>query len=106
LWGSAVALRLGRPWAPPRPPAGLQATLASLAQDFPGEAGIAVMDLDSGWIAGVRQDAVFPQQSVAKLWVAISVLDRIDHGQLAYDTPVAFLPQDLSVFSQPIAQIV
>jgi beta-lactamase class A len=104
---SPVVMEARFPARPAVPaPADLQAELTTLTQNFPGIAGVAVMDLEQGWTAGYRQDQVFPQQSVSKLWVAISVLDAIDQGRLTHTTLVPFGPQDLSVFSQPIAQVV
>ena len=103
--GLAMALA-GPPMARAPAPVALQQTLVDLARAYPGEVGIAVMDLQDGWMAGARMHEVFPQQSVAKLWVAIAVLDAIDKGRLRYDTPVFVRPGDLSVFSQAIAQIV
>ena len=46
--------------------------------------------------------ALYPQQSVAKLWTALAVLDAVDHGRLALDRPVRVTTADLSVFHQPL----
>ena len=88
--------------APPGP-ASVSEPLRALAATFDGDVGIAVMDVQAGWISGVQGERSFPQQSVAKLWVALNVLDRVDRGELRLDTPIMVRPQDLSVFSQPIA---
>ena len=50
----------------------------AIARRFRQPVGMAVMEVDQGWIAAVDGDGVYPQQSVSKLWVAISVLDAVD----------------------------
>ena len=60
------------------------------------------MDVDKGWVAQVNGQDFFPQQSVSKTWVALSVLDAIDRGQMAFEQPVVMTQADRSVFFQPI----
>src|SRR5690606_24254206 len=50
-----------------------------------------------------RGDELFPQQSVSKLWVALTVLDAVDRGALTLDRKVTITPADLTLFHQPIA---
>jgi beta-lactamase class A len=84
-------------------PAALQARLTELAQAYGEPVGVAVTDVQEGWVSSVMGDAPFPQQSVSKLWVAITILDAIDHGRLTLDQSVMMWPQDRSVFNQPIS---
>jgi beta-lactamase class A len=84
-------------------PAALQARLTELAQAYGEPVGVAVTDIDEGWVSSVMGDQPFPQQSVSKLWVAITILDAIDHGRLTLDQSVMMWPQDRSVFNQPIS---
>ena len=77
--------------------------IAELAAAYGEPVGIAVTDIQDGWVTSVRGDQPFPQQSVSKLWVAITVLDAIDHGRLTLDQAVTLWPQDRSVFNQPIS---
>lgn len=93
--------RPARPPAPPPPPE-LQTKLAALAKAYREPVGIAVTDVADGWTAQVDGGAVFPQQSVVKLWVALAVLNAVDHGGLALDEPVVVRPEDRSVFYQPL----
>jgi len=88
------------------PPERLQLAIAQLHRRFVGTSGIAVRAVDAGWTveAGGRQR--LPQQSVSKLWVAITVLDQLDAGRLSLATPVLVRPQDLTLFHQPIAALV
>lgn len=90
----------------PRPiaPAGLQASIDALRASFPGLVGISVRHVESGWGIDSRDaDRRMPQQSVSKLWVAMTVLDAVDRGQLSLDTPVTLTQADLTLFHQPIA---
>jgi beta-lactamase class A len=88
---------------PPPAPAELQQQLAELATRYHEPVGVAVSDVDKGWVASVAGDSPFPQQSVSKLWVAITALDAIDNGRLKLDQSIVLGPQDRSVFNQPIA---
>lgn len=80
----------------------LQQRIQALGRGFDGRLGIAVCDISSGWTAAYNGRDVLPQQSVAKLWVAIAVLDAVDHGQMNLSDPVLVRREDLSVFHQPI----
>jgi beta-lactamase class A len=87
---------------PPAPEA-LQAKLADLAEAYREPVGVAVTDVTDRWTAQVAGEDVFPQQSVSKLWVALSVMQAIDHGGMSLDQQVVLTPDDRSVFYQPLA---
>lgn len=91
---------------PSRTKAALSPDLQSAIHDawinFPGTTGIAVFKLDGGGQVGERMDQLFPQQSVSKLWVAMTVLDQVDRGILRLDQNVRITKNDLAVFHQPI----
>lgn len=87
----------------PRPPQALQATLTALVAQFDGRAGVAVQSVGEGWTAESHGDLYLPQQSVSKLWVAMTMLDAVDRGQLRLSDPITVGPGDLTVFHQPIA---
>jgi beta-lactamase class A len=65
--------------------------------------GVAVTDVAQGWTAGVDKDRPYPQQSVSKLWVAISVMKAADEGRLDPEAWVTLTDADRSVFFQPVA---
>lgn len=90
----------------PRPPAPaeFQATLEDLAERYREPVGIAVMDIEAGWIAQVKGEELFPQQSVSKLWVALATLEAVDRGQSELDRVVAMTAEDRSVFYQPLGR--
>lgn len=83
-------------------PAGLQREIGELAAQFNGVVGIAVVKAGCNWVAGERAERFFPQQSVSKLWVSLSVLNAVDRGRLRLDAPVTIRPADLVLFNQPL----
>lgn len=86
-----------------QPPAGLENLVHDQWRLFPGRTGVAIMRIDNGeWISGKRLDELFPQQSVSKTWVALTVLDLVDQGKLRLDQNVRITRDDLAVFHQPI----
>ena len=85
------------------PPQALQDRLDELARQYGDHVGIAVADVSEGWVAQVSGEQAFPQQSVSKLWVAVTAMDAVDRGQITLDQAVVLGPRDRSVFYQPIA---
>jgi len=86
----------------PRPPAGLEASIIALGRNFNGTAGIAVRDVSTGWTIGYNAQQPMPQQSVSKLWVAMTVLDAVDRGALNLSQPAVVRRENLTVFHQPV----
>ena len=93
---------------PPKPkaPEALVALIQMLTRDFGGKVGIAVKSLDDDWTVESNGDLKLPQQSVSKLWVAMTVLDARDAGKLSLDDPITVKKEDLTLFNQPIAALV
>ena len=91
---------------PPAAPAALVAAVNELARGFDGKLGIAVRSIDLDWQVATNGDIPLPQQSVSKLWVAMTVLDAADQGRLRLDDPVKVTREDLTLFHQPIAAMV
>ena len=87
----------------PPAPAFIRDRIHALGQGFDGRVGIAVRSIDEGWSTGWKADELYPQQSVSKLWVAITALDAIDRGKVKLDDPVTLTRDDLTLFHQPIA---
>ena len=88
-------------------PALLQASVTALRNGFDGLAGIAVRSVDDGWtVDSVDAERRMPQQSVSKLWVAMTVMDQIDSGRITLETPVTIRREDLTLFHQPVASLV
>jgi beta-lactamase class A len=108
-----VAVRPAPPAARPAPrviappvipaaPAYNRDSVQSLGRNFDGRVGIAVRSIDDGWATGWKADELYPQQSVSKLWVAITALDAVDRGQVSLDDRVTLTRNDLTLFHQPI----
>ena len=86
-----------------RAPAGLENLLQDQWRLFPGRTGVAIMRIDNGeWVTGQRMGELFPQQSVSKTWVALTILDLVDQGKVRLDQKVRITRDDLAVFHQPI----
>lgn len=92
--------------AKPRAPEALVSLVQMLTRDFGGKVGIAVKSLDDDWTVESNGDLKMPQQSVSKLWVAMTVLDARDQGKLTLDDPITVKKEDLTLFNQPIAALV
>ncbi len=88
---------------PPRAPIYLQNRINALGSQFNGRVGIAVKSVNEGWSVGWKADELYPQQSVSKLWVAITALDAVDKGRVRLDQRVNLTRSDLTLFHQPIA---
>lgn len=88
------------------PPPGLFAALESATRSFDGRLGVAVMRSDGSWLFSHQGEAFFPQQSVSKLWVALAVFDAVDSGRMRLDQKVVITKADLTLFHQPIAELI
>ncbi len=107
---AAVAVRPPmplRPYDPARRPSpAMVANLQSLVREFDGTVGVAVHRSGADWAVKEGADRPLPQQSVSKLWVALTLMDQIDRGVRRLDDPVLITRNDLTVFHQPLAALV
>ena len=87
-------------------PVALASVVQSLTREFGGKVGVAIRSVDDGWTVQSNGDVKLPQQSVSKLWVAMTVLDQRDQGKLTLADPVTVKKEDLTLFHQPIAALV
>ncbi|SNS24947.1 beta-lactamase class A [Sphingomonas laterariae] len=83
-------------------PSSLERRIVELGRSFSGSVGIAVRDVSDGWTVGYNADRPMPQQSVSKLWVAMTALDAVDRGGLSLQEPVTVTRDNLTVFHQPV----
>ena len=103
---------VGVPVPPPAPPptlrgpARLVAQIQALRRGFEGKMGIAVRAVDEGWTVEADARQRLPQQSVSKLWVAITLLDLRDQGRIRLDDPITLTTSDITLFHQPIAYLI
>ena len=101
--GALSAPEPARAAAPAAPPQ-LARRLQGMAAGFQGHVGLAVTDLRDGWTYAFNGEGRFSQESVAKLWTVIAVLDAVDSGRLQIEEQIPITWADLSVFHQPIAE--
>lgn len=85
-----------------QPPAQLAADIRELWRTFPGKTGVAVRRIDGDWSVSERGNELFPQQSVSKIWVAMTILDKVDKGVITLDDEITIGMDDLTLFYQPI----
>jgi beta-lactamase class A len=88
----------------PKAPDYIADRIDALGSAFDGRVGIAVQSLDDGWETGWKDDELYPQQSVSKLWVSITALDAVDRGKVSLDDEVTLTKADLTLFHEPIIQ--
>ncbi|WP_265587419.1 serine hydrolase [Sphingomicrobium arenosum] len=95
---------------PPRPAvinpphvAELDARIHERVKRFSGTSGLAIKAIDQGWEAGWQTDRLFPQQSVSKLWVSLTVLDQVDRGRLSLGQTLRFDRDDVTLWSSSTA---
>ena len=84
-------------------PFDLRDTIERIGRSFDGKAGIAIINLRDGWEVDYGANSLFPQQSCSKLWVAITMLDAVDRGELRLGDQVTLGRDDLTLFHQPLA---
>jgi len=82
----------------------LESQISGLGQSFDGDIGIAVQDVQTGQVVEFDGRTFFPQQSVSKLWVALTALDAADRGSTDLSDSVVLKKSDLTLFHQPIAR--
>ncbi|MDI1294456.1 MAG: class A beta-lactamase-related serine hydrolase [bacterium] len=88
------------------PSPALVSVVRNLGQSFHGKVGIAVKRIGSDWTVAWNGNALFPQQSVSKLWVSMTFLDAVDRGKLRLSDTTTITRQDLTLFHQPSAAMV
>jgi len=99
---SATAQLAGPPSARAAP-AALAGRVATLGSSFAGRVGIAVESVDQGWRTGWKADELYPQQSVSKFMVALTIMDQADRRRRSLADSITLTMADLTVFHQPIA---
>jgi len=90
----------------PPPPEALVSTITDLTSHFSGKVGVAVTSVDEGWTVNSNGDLKLPQQSVSKLWVAMTALDLRDQGRIRLEDPITITKADFTLFHQPVAALV
>ncbi len=68
----------------------LNASLHHLATDFQGRVGIYVRHLGTGQEVAIHADSVFPTASMIKIPITVGIFDKIEKGELAYDSILVY----------------
>ncbi|WP_343535493.1 serine hydrolase [Pedobacter sp.] len=68
----------------------LNKMIAELVKDFNGEVGVYVKSLKTGRIAAYHADTIFPTASMIKVPITCGVFDKIEKGELAYNTQLTY----------------
>ena len=64
----------------------LLAILTAAIQGFNGDVGIYIKELKTGKIVAINADTIFPTASIVKVPILIGVMDKIEKGELSYDS--------------------
>lgn len=64
--------------------------IAGLIKDYNGDIGIYVKDLKHGKHVAINADTVFPTASIVKVPILIGIMDKINKGELFYDSPFVY----------------
>ncbi|HEY5774057.1 MAG TPA: serine hydrolase [Chitinophagaceae bacterium] len=68
----------------------LQAKLEESIKGFNGDIGIYVKDLRTGKTVSINADTIFPTASIVKVPILIGVMDKIQKGELGYDSTIIY----------------
>ena len=68
----------------------LQNKLEETIQGFNGDIGIYIKNLRTGKAVLINADTVFPTASIVKVPILIGVMDKIQKGELGYDSTIVY----------------
>jgi beta-lactamase class A len=68
----------------------LQNKLEETIQGFNGDIGIYVKSLRTGKTVSINADTVFPTASIVKVPILLGIMDKIQKGELAYDSTLVY----------------
>lgn len=67
--------------------------ILELAKEFNGDIGIYVKDLESGAEFEVNAYTLFPTASMVKIPILVKIFDKIEQGELEYQTELDYGPE-------------
>ena len=68
----------------------LQAELKSMISTYGGDIGIYVKNLRTGKVAAINADSIFPTASIVKVPILLGIADRMNKGELEYDSSLTY----------------
>ncbi len=71
----------------------LEQDLKQLTANFHGEVGVYAKNLSTGQEINIQADSLFPTASMVKVPILLALFDRIEGGDLDYDSTLMWLPE-------------
>ncbi|OEY73128.1 serine hydrolase [Salegentibacter salarius] len=68
----------------------LQQKLEALIDDFKGDVGIYVKNLETDKVVAINADTIFPTASIVKVPILVKIFDNIDKGDLNYNDTLVY----------------
>jgi beta-lactamase class A len=68
----------------------LQARLQEAINGFNGDIGIYVKNLRTGRTVSINADTIFPTASIVKVPILLGVMDKLEKGELKYDSAIVY----------------
>jgi beta-lactamase class A len=68
----------------------LSKKLTTYLRGFNGEIGVYVKNLRNGKIVSINADTTFPTASIVKVPILVGIMDKIQAGELAYDSSLTY----------------
>jgi len=68
----------------------LETKLKEIIAGFNGDIGIYVKDLRRGKTISINADTIFPTASIVKVPILLGIMDKIQRGELSYDSTLAY----------------
>lgn len=68
----------------------LQNKLEETIQGFNGDIGIYVKNLRTGKTVSIKADTIFPTASIVKIPILLGIMDKIQKGELTYDSTLVY----------------
>ena len=68
----------------------LQKKIEQTIQEFNGDIGIYVKNLRTGKTVSINADTVFPTASIVKVPILLGIMDKIQKGELGYDSTIVY----------------
>lgn len=83
----------------------LRASMEAALAPISGRRGASVRILGTRTRVDAGYDGLMPQQSVSKLWVAMTLAEQVSAGRRRYDDVVTVNSADRALFHQPLARL-
>jgi len=68
----------------------LRSTLQETIAGFNGDIGIYVKNLRTGKIVAINADTIFPTASIVKVPILLGIMDKLQKGELGYDSAIVY----------------